>query len=793
MDKKQEFRRRILATFKIEAQENISAIAAYLIELENEPGDTRKEELFEVLYRAAHSLKGASRAVGFSDIERICHASEDLLSAIRDQEIDFTPQAFDALFQTSDLIEEVLNSIEQNNEEGSPEMDDKISKHIEVLSMLEAGIEVENNFTRKTVPTAKVEETPTEAPKIKKISVEETLNTKETATKKKEAPQKKQEEVAKPKKEDKEPTKSTADDSIRVSSVKLDKLLVQAEEMLSLKLMADQRLKNIQKILRNLNDWDKKSAELHTTLTTIKQSAGNTNASAEIDKIADFCEWTSEHIGNIEKQLNDTFNLSSKERYLTGLKVDALLEDVKELITIPFSTLLNGFPKMIRDISKELEKKVKFVTTGDSIEIDRRILEQMKNPLIHILRNAIDYGIESPEERLKNNKPEKGEISIRIEQLENNKVEVLVSDDGGGIDLQKLKQQYLKNEGDENGIAPEISDEELLKYIFRSGVSTSAIVTDLSGRGLGMAIAQETIEQLGGTIKVETEKGKSTSFRINLPLSIVTYRGVIVEVENRPFIVPTQKVHSVHKVALSEIETVGNKATFKLNNQIIPLFKLNEVLELNSTQISSDSIQVIVFEINGKRKGFSIDKVIGEQEVLVKKFNKQLSRVRNILGASVLGSGQVVPILNISDLYKSSEKHGATVKTASPSSEKETQRSILIVEDSITSRTLLKNILETSGFKVNVAVDGIDGFTKLKEGVYDAVVTDVEMPRMNGFDLTKKIRSDKETANIPVVLVTSLSKREHREKGIDAGANAYIVKSDFEQSNLMEVLDRLIV
>lgn len=788
MDKQQEFQKRILATFTIEAQENISAMSAYLIEMENEPTDSRKEELFEVLYRTAHSLKGASRAVGFSDIGSLCHGFEDVMSAIRSNEIAFNSQVFDVLFQTSDLIEEVLN--EKENEIGE-ELSNKISKQIDNLALIESGLEVETTYSR-TKSTSKKTETKQESiSKQKKVETDNEIkkNTETSNTK----------TIAKSIRKNTTETKKLSDDFIRISTTKLNALLTQSEEMLSLKLSANQRTKNLQETVNKLLAWNKKAAEMHASTSRLKQAANlttclNSSIEKEINKIGQFCEWSSIQIKNIEKDLSEILSVAKQENHTINSKIESLLNDVKELITIPFSTLLDGFPKMARDISKDLDKKIKFTVIGDSIEIDRRILEQIRNPLIHILRNSIDYGIETPETRIKNNKNEKGNITLKIEQLENNKVELIISDDGAGINLKKLRQVYIQNENIEKKDVNKIDEEELLKYIFRSGVTTSSMVTDISGRGLGMAITQETIEQVGGTIQVKTEKGKSTTFTIQLPLSIVTYRGVIIELADRQFIVPTQKVHSVNKVSNSEIETVGNKATISVNGEIIPLMNLSEILELHSPQISSENIQIIIFDIKDKRIGFSIDKVIGEQEVLVKKFNKQLTRVRNISGACILGSGQIVPILNISDLYKSASNTAASIPSTQSKTESESdrQKSILIVEDSITSRTLIKNILETSGYKVTAAVDGIDGFTKLKEGVFDAVVTDVEMPRMNGFKLTEKIRSEKKSANLPVILITSLSKREDREKGIDVGANAYIIKSSFDQSNLLEILDRLI-
>jgi len=798
MDKKQEFLKRILATFRIEAEENLETISAELIELEKDPPELRKKELVEVIFRAAHSLKGASRAVNLSEIESICHAFEDVMSEVRSGELTLNSQAFDILHQTVDLLTELLKI---QGEEISIEMNDRISEQIEALTMVEAGLAT-GESGKAVVPDFVPEPAakPEPKPEIIEKAKDERKPTVDKAVKAGDKPSKKKtSEASAPQK--RIYTKKASDETIRISTHKLDNLLFQAEEMLALKLSAIQRTDNLQNILQKLTVWNNESSTIFSSTRSIKQFLDTTdkeknfsNKEKEIKKVIQFYEWGNSHIKNIEKELNDLRNFSNQEIYSSGAKIESLLDDVKDLITVPFATLLHVFPKMVRDISKDLEKEVDLVIEGDDVEIDRRILEKMRNPLIHILRNSLDYGIEKPEIRKKKNKSLKGSIKLKIERLDNNKVEILISDDGAGVNLEKLKQLYIQNEKISELDIEKIKDIDCLNYMFSSGISTNNIITDLSGRGLGLAIVQEAIEHLGGTINVETEKGKSTTFRIHLPLSIVTFRGVLLELLGSEFIVPTSKVQRFLRINKKEIKTIENKATIPLDGEIIPLINLSNILGLPLKENTSEYVRVIVFIINGKNIGFMIDKVYGEQEVLVKNFNKQLTHVKNISGATILGSGKVVPILNISDLFKSSLKNTVsnTVSTVDTKHEKDSQKSILVVEDSITSRTLLKNILEASGYLVTTAIDGVEGFTKLKEGSFDAVVSDIEMPRMNGFDLTAKIRTDRDASNIPVVLVTSLSKREDKERGIDVGANAYIIKSSFDQSNLLEILDRLI-
>jgi two-component system chemotaxis sensor kinase CheA len=376
-------------------------------------------------------------------------------------------------------------------------------------------------------------------------------------------------------------------------------------------------------------------------------------------------------------------------------------------------------------------------------------------------------------------------------------VEICVSDDGAGIDSANVERVAQKlGVGFQTSGRPR-EDAERLALVFQSGVSTSPIVTDISGRGLGLAIVQEKVERLGGAVSVETRPGRGTQFRIVLPLTLATFRGVHVRVGEHVFVVPTMQVEQALRLKRDVIKTVENRETISWNGPAIALVPMAQVLELTvrpARIAEDDTIQAIILGSADKRIAFLVDEVLDEQEVLVKSLGKQLSRVRNIAGATVLGNGKPVPILDVPDLLRSAVRVAAGPAVAA-AVDRETHaetKSILIAEDSITSRALLKNILESAGYTVSAAVDGLDAFSLLKTQRHDLVVSDVEMPRMTGFDLTARIRADKALVDLPVVLVTALESREDRERGIDVGANAYIVKSSFDQSNLLDVIRRLL-
>ena len=481
------------------------------------------------------------------------------------------------------------------------------------------------------------------------------------------------------------------------------------------------------------------------------------------------------------------------DRRTAGMLVDQLLEDTKTVLLQPFSTLLQTFPKMVRDISREQEKEAELVLNGAEIEIDKRILEQMKDPLVHLLRNAIDHGLEKPDVRLSHHKVQCGRITLDISQAEGNRVQILVTDDGAGIDAAKLREAAVKRGVISKEDADALDDHAALMLIFKSGVSTSSLITNLSGRGLGMAIVQEAVDKLGGRISIETKKGLGTTFRISLPLTLATFHGILLMEYGQYFAIPTANIEHALRIRREDVHTMENRETIMVNGTPLSLVRLGAVLGLEpGAGENRPMLSVVVLNFGSQRMAFSFDSLLHEQEILIKGLGKQLSRVRNIAGATVLGSGKVVPVLNVADLLKSAVRLGRQV-SASSAVKTETQRkSILVVEDSITSRMLLKNILASAGFDVHTSVDGAEAWIALKERQFNAVVSDIEMPRMNGFELTAKIRADAKLAELPVVLVTALESRADRERGIEVGADAYIIKSSFDQSNLLEVVRRLV-
>ena len=594
--------------------------------------------------------------------------------------------------------------------------------------------------------------------------------------------------------------------TVRVSTAKLSSVLLQSEEMLFAKLSAAQHIVRMRETRSAFQTWEKEWTRIVPIMQQVKApiakvslgDMGNKGAgtSREMVKIVEFLEWNRDFIKTLKSRYIAEIKAAKHDsRTLDGM-VNNLLADMKKVLMFPFSSLLEILPKIVRELARDNNKEVDLVIRGEEIEIDRRILEEMKDPLVHLIRNCIDHGIESPDERMAKKKPRRGTITVEISPRDN-RAEVIIADDGAGIALAKVRTALLKLGNISCEQAEELTDRELLPYVFQSGVSTSPIITELSGRGLGLAIVREKVEKLGGTVFVETSPETGTRFRIVLPLTVATFHGVLVRLGEHTFVIPTMHVERTVRLERADIKTVENRETIHLKGEAVSLARLADVLELSPSGSTgaTEMIQAIVLNAAGTSIAFLVDEVLNEQEVLLKSLGRQLSRVRNVAGVTIIGSGKVVPILNVPDLLKSAVKYSASsaLSVAAAKTEKTIDRkiSLMVVEDSITTRTLLQNILSASGYDVVTAVDGLDALTKLKSAKFDIVVSDVEMPRMNGFDLTTRIRADKRLAELPVVLVTALESREDRERGIDAGANAYIAKSNFDQSNLLEVLKRL--
>jgi two-component system chemotaxis sensor kinase CheA len=748
--KDKELLRKLLVTFKVEAEEHVHAISSGLIELEKAASPEEQSEIVETVFREAHSLKGAARAVNLVEVEAECQSLESQFAQLKSGEIVLSPELLDRLHRAVDVLSALFPA---SSAEDCPADKVRMSRAPEIPE-----------WARQTS-----ENVPAPPPHIRE-------------------------------------EKQALSETLRIPVFKLESLLRQTEELIPVKATAAQRATEVREVCRTLAAWEAEWRKVrpHAHAMHIPDEAGQEAngqtltcngqmpAPLQIAKVSRFLDRNATILSSLQNSLAKLAKDFEGDRRILDRRVDELVEDTKRVSTIPFATLLESFPKLVRDLCRDCGKDADLLITGGEIEAERRILEEMKDPLIHLLRNCVDHGIERPKQREERGKPARGTIHLAIFLKTTDKIEIVVSDDGTGVDVEKVYAAALKLRLTSGEDTPKMDERQAASLIFKSGVSTSPMITEVSGRGLGLAIVREKVERVGGSVSMESKLGTGTTFRLLLPLTLARFRGILVRVGESLFVLPTRHVQSVVRVSRDEIRSAENRETIQVRGHAVSAVRLNEALEIIQKPADSDpkrKMPVLVLAGAGEKIGFIVDEILDEREVLVKSLGKQLRRVRNISGATVLGNGKVLPVLNVADLMQSAVHMapGAVRHEAH-----ESPQSILVAEDSITARILLKNILEFAGYKVKTAVDGVEALSALANEGFDLVVSDVEMPRMSGFDLTAKIRADKRLCLLPVVLVTALESREHRERGIDVGANAYIVKGSFDQGNLLEVVRRLI-
>jgi len=798
-----EFLAQLLETFRGEAQEHLEAIASGLLVLE-QSGTPRDEydRVIEQVFRETHSLKGAARAVGLREIETLCQQQESVFSAVKKGSLTLSSDSFD-------LFHEVIHAVEQllAQEKGV-----KTADLIKKLKSFSAGSSTEPAPARPISPPGisgqeyhkshtlspkkpahpfRIDHQPGQTgektPAIQHATVRPIEQTCEGSV-----PEPVQ-KISVPEK----PHPSgglRAGPTIKISSDRLETLFARADDLMGARLAVSQRSTSIRDLLQNFLAWRWAWTQITTDIEHLRTGAEESGFQlAECEHIAKFLEYNHEFIQTLEKELTSISRAAARDHYLLDTATTELIDEIKQVILVPASSILEMYPRAARDLAREHGKNVDVTISGAEIEIDRRILEELKDPILHIIRNSIDHGIESPDVRKEKGKPERGEIRIAVSHLRGHQAEIRISDDGGGLEQKTILSTAISRGIITKEEADDLLPDQINRLIFRSGLSTSRTVSTVSGRGLGLAIVLEKTEQIGGNVRVETGPG-GTTFLLTLPLSLATFRGIGVTTSRHQYFLPLRSIERAMRIVPDDLKTIENRTVVETDDEPLAVVSLAQILGLPDSGISSEKpLHLMVTSAAGVRFGLLVDEVTGTQEIVVKNLGPQLKRIRHISGASITGDGVVIPVINCEDLAATIMGMPHLPQPSLIQDEQPGQRSILVAEDSITSRMLLKNILEGAGYLVETAVDGVDALIKLKQNLVDLVVSDVDMPRMNGFVLTEKIRADPAFAEIPVILVTSLDSREDREHGITVGATAYIVKSSFDQSNLLEVISRHIL
>jgi chemotaxis protein histidine kinase CheA len=475
------------------------------------------------------------------------------------------------------------------------------------------------------------------------------------------------------------------------------------------------------------------------------------------------------------------------------LALDELQDQALHVRMLPVATIFALYPRVVRDAASACGKSVKLKIAGEKTELDKRILEEIADPLMHIIRNCVDHGIEFACDRTAAGKPEQGLISLTAAQR-GDRVEIVVEDDGAGLDPARIKAAAVRHElisGDDA-----LSDEEAVELIFHPGLSTAAAVTAISGRGVGLDVVKNNIEKLEGTVTVDSVCGAGTRFVVSLPVTLAVIPGLVVGSGETKFVIPMAAVQELVAVAQSDVQSLGSQRGFMMRGSAVPLVDLTEFLGGNITGAVNGKVRAVVVGAERFRLGLQVEQLIGEQEIVIKPLGSYLPRLPLIAGATILGNGEVVLVLNVNELVREA-KHGIRRRQVAPqrspaAAGSRTRRSVLVVDDSLVVRELQRNILEAAGYEVEMAVDGNDALSHLSRRPVDCVVTDVEMPGMDGFRLTSAIRQTGEICDIPVVMVSSRGSEDDKLKGVEAGANAYVVKGSFDQQGLLDTIERLV-
>jgi two-component system chemotaxis sensor kinase CheA len=478
--------------------------------------------------------------------------------------------------------------------------------------------------------------------------------------------------------------------------------------------------------------------------------------------------------------------------YLT----EELHTSAMELRMLPLATITDDLVRMARDLAREQQKEVDFALRGEEVELDRMMLEAVRPMLLHMLRNAVDHGIEPPEERQRAGKGAGGRIELTA-RYEGGGVRLTLRDDGRGIDPQRVRQVAVEKRLITAEEAAALSDEEAVYLVLRPGFSTREIITDISGRGVGMDVVKANVDRVKGNLVIHSTPGRGTEMILQLPLTLALVTGLLADCEGETYAIPLHYVTEILRLTERDILTEGGREVIRVRGTTLPLFALRDILGLPRQQgIAPGRVTALVLSFREQQLACLVSSSLGVQELVVKGMGKQLKSVEFFSGATILGDGAPALILSVPDLFGASlSGKGTRLRQEFEQTREQARRGrILVVDDSITTRTMEKNILETHGYEVTVAVSGPDALGKLAAADYafDLVVSDVEMPGMTGFELTKRLRELERTRDIPVIIVTSLASDSDRRKGIEAGAQAYIVKGSFDQGTLLDTVETLI-
>ncbi len=581
--------------------------------------------------------------------------------------------------------------------------------------------------------------------------------------------------------------------TLRVDSEKLDTLVNQVNELTVTKIKSKKHIQELQEINKDLAEWQRSSLKTLSYLKYYEKKHSQTYSSEH--PINFFLKQLLSLFSENNKKVQETItNITTLRRTIqedetkTSLIVDNLEHMIKNVRVLPLATVFHLFGRMVRDIAQEKGKQIELEILGSETCTDKKILEEIKTPLIHIIRNSIDHGIETPSERESMGKNPVGKIVLSARQ-NGNKVFIEIKDDGRGINIEKIKDKAVQKGYLTQEEVASMSNEQLLNLIFMPGFSTGDQITNISGRGIGLDVVQTKISQLNGKLRVMSELNKGCVVQIELPTTMSTLKAFLVQSCEQTFAIPMEYVNIVVRKKAEDIIISNNgKRSILYKDTSITLLDLSEILNLEKQNFPNPKETVLIIENDNKLLALSVDKLIGDQEILHKKLSKPLTKVKNISGLTTLASGDVCLILSVPDIINSSISDKQNQQLPAIRQMETKGQSILLVDDSITTRTLEKNILQGEGYKVEISTNPIEAFSLMKTTSFDLIITDMEMPEMNGLEFIEKIKTDEMYSDIPVIVVSSVILESEKKKAYDLGIEKFINKAEFSQSLLLDTI-----
>ncbi len=716
---------RLLNIFVEELGEQVQQLNEHLLALERAPADP---ESLGGVFRVMHTLKGAARAAGVLEVEGLCHLLETDLARARDDKAALGGATIALLFETADALFDARARLAA----GTPLADGPIRVVLEHARARGAS----TSAPRRPAPAAPARAATVSEPSVRPAPVTEPASVAAVAS----APDQMRDEL------------------VRVGLHHVDAISNAAGEVTSLAAVLGERaddLAAVRLLVRTQRERpehrdDGPLATLDREITRLLRRAGE-----------------------------DARTLGSVSGRLSGTARRLRQRSLRELT--------ETLPRVVRDVARDVGKLARIVITGEEVEADRVVVEALREPLLHLVRNAVDHGLETADERRAAGKPEQGTIGVAV-TLRGDRLRVAISDDGRGLDLAALRRAL-----EQRGRAAPGDQDALQRAIFEDGLSTRERATTLSGRGVGLGIVRVSVERVGGTVDVTSAAGSGTTFILEVPLSIATLRALTIVVDGALFAIPSAFVARVDRIDAKRLARVDGRAMLTSNGAPTPVTTLAALLGPPFAEPGVDEmLQIVTVEAGGRRLALVVDELRDERELVLRPLEHAGAGASALtVGTALLGDGEVVLVLGVAVLMGDTARH---VTLAPPAADRfdPSSRRILVVDDSITSRTLEQSVLSAAGYEVVTAVDGLEGWRMIERGGVALVVSDVEMPHLDGIELCMRIRASARTATLPVILVTSLDQPEQRARGLEAGADAYVTKSGFDQDVLLETVRQLL-